>query len=244
MRPLSPGVSFVLAGALAAASCREAPRAEAPRAAEEPVPGAPSISPPEARPSWLEQPAPPAANGWEKRFAEAGSDAEKIAILEEKAALGRDDLLGLAKLAVAGGSPEVSMTALSLAVQLRGDEAVELFSEVTRLEDAEVRRLGIEAIRELPGEQRLEIYSALVGTDVADGLDIVVGDLALEANKPAFEILIEAFAHEDQAVRAQLDDATMRLVGQTFGSLEEARRWWAASSRRFDERLNEIRRPE
>ena len=147
------------------------------------------------------------------------------------------EVLNLLYAAASDREPSVRAEAYYAAGNIRDPRLVAFLENGFRDESGEVRWAAMAVAESSPERSRLEAYHRALSAPYTDVALAASDGLEMEGSHRGLEILFSALDSPNQEVREQAQWSVEWMIDQPFGDSAEARAWWAANRKFYDEDL-------
>lgn len=153
------------------------------------------------------------------------------------------DALGVIKKAMKDREEEVRQLAAEACEFVEDKQAGPILIAALADKSEIVRETALEITEGEDNDTKLSIYKAAITSKYEDVKEEAVSVLFDMSSPLAVDILLEGLKDPDPDFRQDVIDSLDFLIDQEFASYQEAKKWWDANRKRFDEELVEMEEP-
>ena len=170
------------------------------------------------------------------------SDAEvrlaAIETLSDNDQLGPEAVPAITK-ALKDADERVRQAAVEACSSLNSPDVAKILAQAVNDSSEDVRSAAFGAVGDKEPPVRLEVLKAGITSRYADAKEAAVTSLIDLSSPAAVDVLIPALKDPDPDFREDVSSAIEFLISQEFQTYDQAKKWWDANRKKFDDELNE-----
>lgn len=158
--------------------------------------------------------------------------------LSEKEEIGPEAVAAVTK-ALKDGDERVRQAAVEACANLNAPEIPKILVQAINDSSEDVRSAAFSVVDDKDPPVRLDVLKVGISSQYGDVKEATVTSLIDLSSPAAVDVLIPALKDPDENFREDVASAIEFLVSQEFQTYEQAKKWWDANRKKFDEELNE-----